>query len=71
MIVVPFLFVVAKTGFHFYAAEHRYIIEEGFFAFLLLVIVNNMLLEIATAALIGTPIIIALNKVMTQNPAQA
>ncbi len=71
LIVVPILFVVAKTGFHFFASEHTFIIEKGFLAYMLFIIVNNMLLEIAAAAVIGAPIVLAIKKAMTQQPAEA
>jgi hypothetical protein len=38
---------------------------------MLFIIVNNMLLEIAASAVIGAPIVLAIKKAMTQQPAEA
>ncbi|MCK9536246.1 MAG: ECF transporter S component [Bacilli bacterium] len=68
VVVVPLLYVIAKTGFYFYAADmHEAVLEligPRFFPFLLVVIINNSLWEIAAAAVIGTPITLAVNQQM-------
>lgn len=56
--VVPILYVVAKTKFHFYSEQFDF---NNILTFLWILIINNMIWEALVAVFIGTPIVLGLN----------
>ena len=64
VLVVALLFIVAKTGFFFYANLHPYLVDVNFIMFMAACFTINSLIEILLAVLVACPIARALDVVI-------
>jgi len=62
LVVIVVLFPVARTGFHFYSGEFDF---SNILVFLKIIVIGNMVWEVLAAVLIGTPIVLSLQKVIS------
>lgn len=66
LVVIFLLYVIGKSGFYFTAAENPFTTNQNIIAFLIGIFSLNSLIEIALSILIGTPVSMALMKVINR-----
>jgi uncharacterized membrane protein len=66
VVVLTIMYFVAKTGFYFTASENPITINEKILPFIIGILGTNSILEIAVAVLVGTPIILVMDKVINK-----
>lgn len=67
LLVLPLLYVVANNGFYFTASENPLTITGNLLPFIIAVLAANGIIEILIAVLVGTPIILVMDKVVKNN----
>lgn len=67
LVVLPLLYWVAKTGFYFTALENPATLNQNILPFIYTILVANGIFEIIAAIVVGTPIILVMDQVMSNN----